>query len=95
MVTDAVRQIPAAGNINVFPNPAHDVINIQGSAIKAGNVVVTCYNSIGAIMSRRSESIRNGILNSAINVSHLPAGVYELVIQCSDGSNFTKQVIVQ
>ncbi len=93
--TLGVKQAVVEGDISVFPNPAKDVITIKASGLKSGAGVISFYNAMGAMVSRRSEAVNNGALNASLKVSGLPTGVYELIIQCDNGDRFTKQVVVE
>lgn len=63
-------------NLNVFPNPATEVLNIEFE--EAADI--TIINSNGQVVLARSN------LNSQIDVSSLPTGVYNLLVSTSQGS---------
>ena len=67
------------GNVNVFPIPTNDVINIQLSenVIEMTNVVIT--DQFGRIVK---EALFNNALLS-INVSELENGIYHIFVQNS------------
>ena len=81
--------------VNVFPNPARDVMTIEAEGVNSSSVVISLYNGMGQLITRRSEPVGNGVMNSSINVSALPTGIYELVIRGSNGDRSVKQVAVE
>ncbi len=91
----SVKQNANEASINVFPNPAKDVITIRAERIASGGVVISLYNEMGQLVSRRSEVVNSGTINSSVNVSALAAGIYELVIQGNNGDRYVKQVAVE
>jgi hypothetical protein len=64
--------------ISVYPNPVHDVLNIQHDELEPFTPLsISLYNSIGHLIEVTS-------LNSSyetLNVKHLPKGLYHLVIK--------------
>jgi hypothetical protein len=75
-------------NVFVYPNPASDVINIEGQDILKGNAVITDVSG-KLIMNTQLNGSKTGI-----NVSQLPAGVYFLKISSDAHTSvrkFTKQ----
>lgn len=68
------------GNVNVYPNPTNDIINIQLSQelVEPTNVVIT--DQFGRIV--KEASFNSGALLS-INVSELENGIYHILVQNS------------
>ena len=91
----SVGAISNNSNIQVYPNPTNGIINIKGSGLTAGSATITCYNSIGRLINNKTEPVNKGALNSVVNLSGLPAGVYELKIQGDDGSVTIKQIVLE
>ncbi len=91
----SVKQTAAEANVAVFPNPAKDLITIRAERIASDGVVISLYNEMGQLVSRRSEIVNSGTINSTVNVSALAAGIYELVIQGNSGDRYVKQVAVE
>ena len=91
----SVKQATIENNITVFPNPAKNLVTVNAAGLNTNKVSITCYNEAGALMVQKSELVNKGVLKSSLNVSGFPSGVYELLIQCDNGSRFTKQLIVR
>ena len=90
-----VKPVATEGSVTVFPNPARDKMSIRAAGLKSNSAVISLYNEMGALISRKSEQVNAGALNSSVNVSALPAGIYELIIQGDQGDRFVKQVAIE
>ncbi|ACU07362.1 hypothetical protein FIC_00910 [Flavobacteriaceae bacterium 3519-10] len=73
----------AAQELNIYPNPAHDFVNISGSA-GIQQVLITD-------LSGKQVSSFAG--KDKIDVSRLKAGVYMLTIRLQDGNNITRKLV--
>ena len=66
--------------INVYPNPANEFLNIDLSEIESENVQIRITNSIGQdVYSDRFNGALPNLLN--VNVSEMPAGLYFVQVQ--------------
>lgn len=68
--------------VSIYPNPAHDLLIVRVSQRSAGSVHFSLFTAIGQqvqnlLVHRNGHHLEEWILN----VSHLPRGVYSLVIQ--------------
>jgi hypothetical protein len=61
----------ATEKTEVFPNPAHDVLNVQIKG-QAGTSQIQVINAAGGIVMKHTISMAN----SQINVTNLPSGIY-------------------
>lgn len=79
----AVEEVKAKVEMNIFPNPANNVLNVEASEyIKQ----VTVYNLLGEkVMSRNLSSS-----NAQLNIAELHSGIYMLSIQAG-GNTYTKR----
>ena len=72
-----------ASKLIVYPNPASDLVNIQGDIIK-----VEMYNSLGQLMLSSKDN--------SFDVSKLPTGLYQLVIVIdNEGNSVTKKLVIK
>lgn len=78
-----VEEVKAKVELNVFPNPANNLLNIEASeSIKQ----VTVYNLLGEkVLSRTLNSS-----NTQLNIADLYSGIYMMSIQAG-GSTYTKR----
>ncbi len=78
-VTDEVNGL----NVAVFPNPAHNLINLQIRTANVGEVEVTIVDIYGKELQRTTHNF-NQILETELSLEYYPAGVY--YIRCFFGN---------
>ncbi len=77
-------------NINVYPNPTSNEINIITNNL-SGNMNVKLYSVTGKLMI--NENV-DASLNNKIDVRNLQDGIYMLTIEGSKGQNTTVKVVI-
>ena len=78
--------------LNIYPNPASEKINVEFSSITSEKVKYTIYNEVGRVVKSNTENINIGVNNFVINVGSLNSGLYFVSLELKDGS-VTKQFI--
>lgn len=74
-----VKQINTGLDLNIFPNPTSNYINIRMSAELAGTVELQLYDMIGNTLNiMKSANYLQGRVVYTYNISALPAGIYLL-----------------
>lgn len=81
-----------AMNLNIFPNPANDVLNVSFEA--SGDYTITLTDMIGAVVSTSSYSNLSGSQSIAIPVSGLTNGNYILSVSNGVGTS-NKHVVIK
>lgn len=83
----AVNNIEMSKLVNVFPNPAHDILTVETNTLTNGDII-SVYNIQGQLLLQQS------ILQSKmeINISMLSKGIYILKIQ-NEEVNIAKRFI--
>jgi|GEM_PF-1910641 len=76
---------PADQGINIYPNPAFDLLNIDGSGLKK----LVLMNYSGQVVYE-SNKLQN---SNSINIGHLSSGIYMIRIETVEGSTVKKIVI--
>lgn len=71
--------------IGVFPNPATDIINVQGEV-----GILKLFDQAGRMMLSKAHDN-----NSIINVQELPSGMYFLHLETQNGANAVQKLIIQ
>jgi hypothetical protein len=74
-------------NVNVFPNPAREVVNISISNLN-GNQQIAIYNSLGAVVRMGQVGLNNK--QTTIDVRDLPNGLY--IINVIDEENPSRSI---
>ena len=81
------------GTINIYPNPAHNKLNINCSNIKKGITKFSIYNVQGAKLYSEETNINTDTFTKVINVSNLKSGIYYLKIENDFGVLNNKFII--
>ena len=78
--------------IQVFPNPVEQQLNIAFELQQASAIELTIFNTLGKLVLIRDFSIPSGDFQTTLDMNHLETGVYFL--QFSDGEqSFSRKVI--
>ena len=80
--------------INVYPNVATSVVNIEWNAHHAGNTMIQLFDLQGRLLSNKQILSINGFNRSQINVNSLPKAGY-LIKLISDGETSTTKFFKQ
>jgi hypothetical protein len=88
--TTSVANIEAVEDLDVYPNPASQVINISGSLTKA-SAQISLVNAVGQVVY--SKDVNNGQLAERIQIDNLSNGVYLLNIT-SEGALSSRKIVV-
>ncbi len=88
-----VQENEVAAQLNVYPNPAHNQLNISGDFKVSGNVKYSVANIVGATVLSSEMNIAEGIQNKTIDISQLKAGIYILNIENEKGNAYTKFIV--
>ena len=89
--TGLERKDVVAANINIYPNPAKDVITISATDVKTLPLNIAVYDMIGREMLTRTFNDKN--VNESINISNFNNGVYFLVMKNAQGTHSVKFVV--
>jgi hypothetical protein len=73
-------------NLNIYPNPAKDILNIKffGNENINDPIKIYVYNSVGKVVKENFYYSTEGILE--IPVSHIPTGLYLIDVQVNNKS---------
>ncbi len=88
-----IQENEVATQLNVYPNPAHDQLNISGNFNFSGNAKYSVSNILGSEVLSSEMNISEGVQNKTIDISQLKAGVYVLVIENQKAKAYTKFVV--
>ena len=73
--------VETAEQIQLFPNPATDVVHLQIDAINTAKVQMTVTDFTGRILEAKTLDIQMGLQQFDVNVSQYPAGFYLINLQ--------------
>ncbi|MDD4218249.1 MAG: T9SS type A sorting domain-containing protein [Bacteroidales bacterium] len=63
-------------NLNIYPNPTSDFINISIKNWESENVKLELFDIMGKLLLVKKLNINNGMTNEIIDLSHFKAGIY-------------------
>jgi hypothetical protein len=85
--------IAGMGQISIYPNPAQDILNVEGAGI-SGDAEIRVFNHLGQEVIRETAEIQNGTLLNQLNLSGLTGGVYLLRLSTS-GRDYIQKFVKQ
>src|SRR6185437_4059836 len=77
--------------INIFPNPASSVLNIQWTDLQPGNSDVVITDVASRVFYKTSVPNNPGKGSMQLDISALPAGVYFVKIDGTETKKFVKE----
>lgn len=90
--TSSLPGIVKGNPINIYPNPALDVLNVELQALKAQEGTLVLVNAVGQVVWNGNISQKNAVLK--INTANLAQGVYVLKYKNNSGEDFYRKVSV-
>jgi hypothetical protein len=75
-----IAEASSIQNINLFPNPANDIVTIHLNSESTFASSINIYNSIGALVKSESLNFNSGNNLQTLDVSHLNSGLYFIEI---------------
>ncbi|MBI4648775.1 MAG: T9SS type A sorting domain-containing protein [Bacteroidia bacterium] len=70
--------------INIYPNPFYEIINIDVRLIKTSNLDIKIYNSLGGEIYSMSSDYSKGMQNLHIHLPGINAGIYFMSLSIND-----------
>ena len=89
-----VSVVTELGTINVYPNPANDFINVEGTLSGSANLQVNILNIFGQKMINRAVNA-SGNFSERISLENIPSGVYFIGVRSGDTQRNTKIIKIQ
>lgn len=85
----------SVATINVYPNPANELVNVLLTSTQKANAVVAIYNAIGQKVAEYNNNLLAGTsANLTINTSNYNAGVYFVTVNVN-GKVSSQKLIIQ
>ena len=76
VITSIKEETENTGTLQLYPNPAGDLINIRFGSPVEGDMTLLLLNSDGKPV--RSDLIESAIIEKQINLQNIPSGIYYL-----------------
>ncbi|RLD36215.1 MAG: hypothetical protein DRI83_05730, partial [Bacteroidetes bacterium] len=80
--------------INLYPNPAGESLNIELYSEKNANIQVQVVNQTGQIVINNVQALNAGNNKTTLNTSDLPGGYYTLKMIADDGTFVHRKFVV-
>ena len=93
MIGTGINEKKAALNVKIFPNPAHDKLNINCNSIKKGITTFSIYDTRGVELYKEETNIINDNFNKVINTTNYKSGIYFIKIENESGVYNNKFII--
>ncbi|MCB0397101.1 MAG: T9SS type A sorting domain-containing protein [Flavobacteriales bacterium] len=90
--TVGVDEITERFNLNLYPNPATDAVNVYANTLPAEPITLTLTNLLGEVVMTRTVSPIMGQINERIALNNLDNGIYMLRMQGADWEKTMKVV---
>jgi hypothetical protein len=88
----AVQQGIVTG-VNIYPNPAHDYVNITLSGTAGESMLIRLFNPAGQLLQEKNIANAGGT-TVPIAVSSYPEGNYLIVVSAADGSRQINKLLI-
>jgi hypothetical protein len=89
---NGIPESPAkSAKFNVYPNPVNDFVYITGKGVSEKKVTINILNNLGQVVKTE---YHDSFVNTKIDLSKLPAGVYTVNIRNSSGEE-NKSIVVR
>lgn len=76
-------------SVNVYPNPATDLVNVDINSRENGMFTINVYNTVGSlVLSQQAE----GNSTETLDVTNLPAGLYMMEVSGENGKTVRKLI---
>lgn len=94
-VVSSIPESELLDEVNVFPVPAADILNVRISGSKSFTYQLNLMNALGQqVYALDRTAFGGGVQQFSVDVSSLAAGIYHLVIQAESGERIVKRVVV-
>lgn len=87
-----VSNLQQQAAIQLYPNPTKDEVTIKGNGFSGNNTSVSVYNMLGEQLLFKTIPLNNGMLNTTLDMGNLSSGIYELIIQSTDGTKYVNKI---
>ncbi len=91
--TEGIKNAAVTHSINVFPNPANGLVNLEFNSKSGGEYNVKLVNVYGQVVRSKNASAVTGENTYQLPLQGIPNGIYTVTIRNGDGVYTTKLVV--
>ncbi len=92
--TGVVNVSPVLEEINVFPNPTSDVLNVQIKSEVSGKVMLTMVDLDGSVVYAKEVEVQSGSQTITLPTDNLINGLYNLMLIDEHNNSSVHQVVI-
>jgi hypothetical protein len=87
--------INANGNesIVLYPNPGHDLINVDAKNLENGTMTISLTDRVGRVVLSKVTEVSNNALTDQLDIQALPSGIYIVSLTDSHGKNMIMKYV--
>jgi hypothetical protein len=90
-----VKETPMpSGSLSLFPNPAHEFVQVSFSLNRAQATCIELYDVTGKLVYRDKKDAMDGAMKEKIEVKDLPKGTYLVKVSGTDFAE-TKKIVIE
>jgi len=93
-VVIGVDELTSVSEMNVYPNPANDVINLSFNGIESSKMNISLIDQTGRVVREEQFNFSTGLNNHSLNINNVASGVYELQLNVA-GKSVSRKVVVE
>ncbi|MBI4648865.1 MAG: T9SS type A sorting domain-containing protein, partial [Bacteroidia bacterium] len=92
-VSGSVQGIKQYNHLHIYPNPFHELINIDVELIKNSDFEVNIYNCLGSLIYSHCNNYSQGNHIIPVDLFNMSPGIYFIQVRFEDGTNFYSKII--
>jgi len=90
-----IDEMPAYSDLNIYPNPVNDILNVEFNLTRSSNVELKVYDLLGKVVYEDLEGYnQSGVKNYSLRLGDLHSGIYLLKLNV-DGQTYVKKITVR
>ncbi len=93
-IVTGINELTNIHNLNVYPNPASDVINVSMTALINSKLTVSLTDQTGRVVQTSQWNASNGTNNFTFDVNNVATGIYQLSIS-AEGKSSTRRIVIE
>lgn len=91
-----VDEMASAIELNMYPNPANNQLNLSYQLAVSGRTTITIFNLLGEVVMHQDLGMNStNLQNHNIDIASLPQGNYMVQMSCGDAIRTEKLVVVR
>ncbi len=90
-----IDEMPTYSDLNIYPNPVNDMLNVEFNLTKSSNVELKVYDLLGKVVYENLEGFnQSGSKNYSLRLGDLHSGIYLLKLNVG-GQTYVKKITVR